>query len=121
MSSEPKLTSIAPILQVANVERAIDYYKRVLGFEIEWTSGEPPTHASVCRDSVEITFAAEAKPIPSRVYIQVSGVDEYFARITAAGAIVSVPLADRFYGMRDGRVDDLDGNAINLGESLVKD
>jgi uncharacterized glyoxalase superfamily protein PhnB len=118
--SESKLESIAPIFQVANMQRAIDYYTRVLGFSIEWSVGEPPTHASVSRDNVEISLTREATPTPSRVYIEVDGVDEYFARISAAGAIVKVPLADRPYGMRDGRVDDPDGNAIQLGEPLVK-
>jgi uncharacterized glyoxalase superfamily protein PhnB len=93
----------------------------VLGFEIGWTSGEPPTHASVCRDDLEIMISVEATPIPARIYIQVSGLDEYFTRIAATGAIVMAPLADRFYGMRDGRIDDPDGNEISLGEPLVKD
>jgi len=119
--SESKLHSVTPIFQVANMQRALDYYTRVLGFGIGWTSGEPPTHASVCRDDIEVMFAVEATPIPARVYIQVNGVDEYFTRIAATGAIVTVPLADRFYGMRDGRVGDPDGNEINLGEPLVKD
>ncbi|HEU5134423.1 MAG TPA: hypothetical protein VFU13_04690 [Steroidobacteraceae bacterium] len=66
--SGSKLQSIAPIFQVANMQRAIDY----------------------------------------------------FGRIAAAGAFVKVPLADRPYGMRDGRVDDADGNSIQLGEPLIK-
>ena len=60
-------------------------------------------------------------PARGQAYIQVSGVDEYFSRVTAAGARVKVPLAGRFYGMRDGRVVDPDGNEIHIGEPLVKD
>ena len=119
--SEPKLSSVAPIFQVASMQRALDYYTLVLGFGIEWTSGEPPTHASVARDGVEICLTAASAPVQSRVYIEVDGVDEFFARVSAAGAKVIVPLADRFYGMRDGRIDDPDGNSIQLGEPLVKD
>ena len=119
--TEPTLHAVSPIFQVANLQRAIDYYTRVLGFELGWTWGTPPDRASFCRDSVEITVEVERAPVPSMVYVQVNGVDEYFTRIAAAGAIVKVPLADRVYGMRDGRVEDPDGNAINLGESLVKD
>jgi uncharacterized glyoxalase superfamily protein PhnB len=89
-----------------------------MGFELGWTAGEPPNRASFCRDNVEITVEVEAVPARAKVYIQVSGVYSYFEKIATAGAIVSVPLADRFYGMRDGRVDDPDGNAINLGEPL---
>jgi uncharacterized glyoxalase superfamily protein PhnB len=121
MSNEPVLESVAPILQVADLTRALDFYTKVLGFAIEWTSGEPPAIASVCRDRVEINLALNAAPVPAMIYIQVRGVDDYFARIAAAGATVTVPLADRFYGMRDGRIKDPDGNEINLGESLVRD
>jgi uncharacterized glyoxalase superfamily protein PhnB len=116
--SEPKLFAIAPIFQVANLQRSIDYYTRVMGFELGWTAGEPPDRASFCRDSVEITVEVDPAPARSKAYIQVSGVDEYVSRIFAAGARLKVPLADRFYGMRDGRIEDPDGNEINIGELL---
>jgi uncharacterized glyoxalase superfamily protein PhnB len=119
MNTTSKLKSVAPIFQVANMQRAINYYTRVLGFGIEWTAGEPPTHVSVSRDSVEISLTMEAHPVASRIYIEVDEVDDYFGCITSAGALVKAPLADRPYGMRDGRVDDPDGNSIQLGEPLV--
>jgi uncharacterized glyoxalase superfamily protein PhnB len=115
---EPTLSSIAPIFQVANLQRAIDFYTRVMGFELGWTAGEPLDRASFCRDSVEITVEVDAAPARAQAYIQVSGVDAYFETITAAGASVKIPLADRFYGMRDGRVLDPDGNEIHIGEPL---
>jgi uncharacterized glyoxalase superfamily protein PhnB len=120
MSSPPRLQSIAPIFHVASMQRALDYYTHILGFGIEWSSGEPPSHASVARDGVEINLTAESTPVPSRVYIEVDGVDEFFAQVSAAGAKVVAPLADRFYGMRDGRIVDPDGNELQLGEPLVK-
>jgi uncharacterized glyoxalase superfamily protein PhnB len=119
--NEPTLHAIAPIFQVANLQRAIDYYTRVLGFDLGWTAGEPPDRASFCRDSVEITVEVDAEPARGKAYIQVNGVDQYFSRIFKAGARMKVPLADRFYGMRDGRIEDPDGNEIHIGEPLVKD
>jgi uncharacterized glyoxalase superfamily protein PhnB len=121
MNSAPELKSITPIFQVTNLERAIDYYTHVLGFELGWTAGEPPDRASSCRDAVEIVVEVEPVPARGQTYLQVSGVDEYFSSITAAGARVKVPLGDRVYGMRDGRVIDPDGNEIHIGEPLVKD
>jgi uncharacterized glyoxalase superfamily protein PhnB len=116
----PTLRAIAPIFQVANLQRSIDFYTRVMGFELGWTAGEPPDRASLCRDSVEITIETDPAPVRAKAYVHVSGVDEIYARAAAAGAQVSVPLADRFYGMRDGRVLDPDGNELHIGESLVK-
>jgi uncharacterized glyoxalase superfamily protein PhnB len=119
--SEPEFSAIAPIFQVANLQRSIDFYTRVMGFELGWTAGEPLDRASFCRDSVEITVEVDSAPIRAKAYIQVIGVDEIYARLSAAGAKITVPLADRFYGMRDGRVVDPDGNELHIGEPLERE
>jgi uncharacterized glyoxalase superfamily protein PhnB len=113
--------AIAPIFQVTDLQRSIDFYTRALGFTLGWTAGKPPDRASLCRDHVEITIETDAAPSPAKAYVQVNGVDEIYARAAAAGANVTVPLADRIYGMRDGRIVDPDGNELHIGESLVKD
>jgi predicted enzyme related to lactoylglutathione lyase len=116
--NEPTLTHATPILQVTNLQRALDFYGRVMGFETAWTWGTPPDRASVCRDAVEIMIEVEREPRSSHVYLQVIGVDAYFEKVTGAGAKIVVPLADRAYGMRDGRVTDPDGNHLGIGEAL---
>jgi uncharacterized glyoxalase superfamily protein PhnB len=116
--ADAKLKAICPIFQVSSLQRGIDFYTQVLGFEVAWTWGEPADRASLCRDAVEITLEVERSPVPSHAYIQVAGIDEYFGRVTSAGAKVVYPLDDRFYGMRDGRIADPDGNHIGLGEAL---
>jgi uncharacterized glyoxalase superfamily protein PhnB len=118
--TEPVLHAVSPIFQVANLQRGIDFYTKVMAFELGWTWGTPPDRASLCRDSVEITLEVESQPRTSHVYVQVDGVDAYFAKVTAGGARVVHPLADRVYGMRDGRVADPDGNHIALGQALEK-
>jgi uncharacterized glyoxalase superfamily protein PhnB len=117
----PAFHAIAPIFQVADLQRSIDFYTRMLGFTLGWTAGEPPDRASLCRGHVEITIETDAAPSRAKAYVLVSGVDQIYALAAAAGANVSVPLADRFYGMRDGRIVDPDGNELHIGESLVKD
>lgn len=117
--TEPKMTSIAPILQVADLDRAVDHFTRVLDFKLAWIAGgEPPTHASVCRDSIYLMLRVERSPAPSEIYIEVDAVDAYFQRVGERGAKVVYPLADREYGMRDGRLEDPDRNQISVGEAL---
>jgi len=113
-----KLNSVTPILQVTNLQRSLDFYRDALGFTQGWIVGEPPWLASVCRDAVEFHLYVVAKPVASHVYLNVTQVDEYFAGAAAAGAKVTYPLADRKYGMRDGRLEDPDGNEIGIGENL---
>jgi uncharacterized glyoxalase superfamily protein PhnB len=116
--TEPVLHAVSPIFQVSSLQRGIDFYTRVMGFKLGWTWGTPPDRASLCRDAVEITLEVEREPRTSHVYLQVNGVDAYFDQVTRAGARVVVPLGDRVYGMRDGRVTDPDGNHLGLGEAL---
>ena len=116
--SEVSLRSVAPILQVADLPRAIDFYTKNLGFELGWTGGTPPFIASVCRDQVEFNLRLEPKPTASRVYIQVTGVDAYAQRISATGVAMIHSLENRDYGMRDCTFADPDGNSIAIGEPL---
>ena len=45
--SETKLNSVTPILQVTDLQRAIAFYRDVLGFTQGWIVGDPPWLASV--------------------------------------------------------------------------
>lgn len=117
----PTFKSIAPILQVADLDRSIDFWKRVMAFDVAWVAGgEPASTASFCRDEIYLMVRVEKQPVPCDIYIELDGVDEYFQRVSGAGAKVVRALADRDYGMRDGRVEDDDGNQISLGETIAK-
>lgn len=108
-----------PILSVADLRAALDYYQSVLGFRVAWKWGEPAHLASVCRDRVELNLSqsSSAQIAISRVYFQMAGVEAYFNEIVAAGAKIAEPLADRAYGMRDFRLVDPSGNELSFGEA----
>lgn len=114
--ADVQLTSISPTFQVADMARSLDWYRRVLGFEVAWQAGDPPALASVCRDVVVITLQTAATPVLAHAYLSVQGVDDFFASAAAAGARIPVPLENRWYGMRDGRIADPDGNELSVGE-----
>jgi predicted enzyme related to lactoylglutathione lyase len=111
--------SLAAIFQVRDLPEALAFYVDVLGFEIAWTHGEPPSYASVRRDRVEINFGApsEGQAVsPSSVYISLTHIDAFYERIRAAGASVTLPIGDRPYGMRDFNIVDPSGNALTFGQ-----
>lgn len=120
----PKLESISPIFAVDDLPKSLQFYQRTLGFDLAWSWGAPAAIAAVCRDAVEITLAQRSdtqRQGPSRIYLRVSGVDEYCDRIKAAGAEITVPIGNRAYGMRDFRVADPSGNELDVGEALAGD
>ena len=121
MASEqrPVFESLAAIFEVRDFAEALAFYTDKLGFEVGWTWGEPVSYASVCRDRVEINFGEpqEGQTIsPSSVYIAISNIDAYHARLAARGVEIAVPIGDRAYGMRDFTVADPSGNRLSFGQ-----
>lgn len=116
-----KIEMLAPEVQVTDYRRSVEFYRHAFGFEVAWCVGDPPELAALCRDNAEFTIRVVAKPAPIHFYLSVVGVDQSFAAAIAAGAPELVPLANRSYGMRDGRVADPDGNQIGVGEALQRD
>jgi PhnB protein len=113
-----RIEMLSPELQVSDLDRSIDFYRRAFGFEVSWCVGKPPELACLCRDNAEFTLRVVAAPTPIHLYFTVAGVDASYATALSEGARELVPLEDRWYGMRDGRVADPDGNQIGLGQSL---
>lgn len=117
-----KFEAAVPILTVANVVEAIQYYERVLGFQTGWIHGDPPQLASVFRDKVELNLRQRQpndQGFGSKVYFELSEVDSLFEHIQSCGADVTEPLADRAYGMRDFSLRDPSGNELGFGKSTV--
>ncbi|QPF75809.1 hypothetical protein G8A07_24790 [Roseateles sp. DAIF2] len=119
-----QLESVSPILTVHDLAQAIEFYRRVLGFDLAWSWGEPAEMAAVCRGKVELTLVtaqrADVKPAgASHIYIGVSGIDAYYAQIEQrSGAAILVPIGDRPYGMRDFRIADPSGNELSIGQAM---
>ena len=128
----PQFTKLTPNLLVASVERSLDFYTRVLGFERGMTVPEqsPFVFASVTDGPVEIFFndaAAAAKEYPAfagrpigatgTMYIEVDGVDALHERIKAQVKI-AMPLVTQFYGMREFAIEDPDGYVITFAQRV---
>jgi catechol 2,3-dioxygenase-like lactoylglutathione lyase family enzyme len=80
----------APILVVADIKRAVEHYRDVLGFKVEFQYGEPPFYAGVERGNVVIHLTAKKEttrlPGHGAVYLFVSDVDALYAELKANGA-----------------------------------
>jgi catechol 2,3-dioxygenase-like lactoylglutathione lyase family enzyme len=116
----PKFEAITPRLPVSDVERALAFYIRQLGFTLGWKWGDPLTHANACRDSIAVDLIAspDAQSGTAMAYIQIRGVDAYFAELKMRN-VDSTEVVDRAYGMRDFEVVDPFGNRLTFGEPAV--
>ena len=55
-----KINRLSPILAVPDIRAAVDFYTRVLGFELDWLWQDPPVHGAVHSASVQIQFGLSA-------------------------------------------------------------
>jgi len=116
-----------PYLIVTDSPRAIEFYKRAFGaeelFRVDGPDGKVG-HAEI-KIGDSIIMLSEEMPGHTRspqslggtavnIYLYVKDVDEVFNRAVAAGAKITVPLNDMFWGDRHGQVTDPFGHSWAL-------
>jgi uncharacterized glyoxalase superfamily protein PhnB len=119
---------VLPVFLVDDVVQTVEYYRDVMGFEVDFLYGTPPTYASVSRDDAIINFTLSDPPgrrnsisnagIGNGVdaYMVVSDVDEVYEELREHGANVVVPIASQEYGMREFHIEDLNSYRIAIAE-----
>ena len=107
--------SITPGTSIHNCERAIEFYKNVFDAKEQVRFTSPDGKIMHCElkigDSIfMLGDAVDQPPYHMHVMVYVNNCDVVFKRAVDAGATVKEPLADKFYGDRNGRVTDPFGN-----------
>lgn len=128
-----KLTKLTPNLIVRNVEASLNFYREVLGLEKVMSVPEqsPYVFASVSNGSVEIFFndqktvAAEYPRLAGQIgasltlYIETDNLQGIFDRVQKAGAKISMPITDQFYGIREFAFEDVDSYTITIAQRIA--
>ena len=113
MNTTVTLTSFArpvPELPVADVERAQQHYRDVLGFEIGWLYPGKEI-GSVKRNDVTMFFRKRAPPFePAIQWVFAEDLDTTYRELKALGANIVEPLEKKPWGLRQFTLEDLDGN-----------
>jgi PhnB protein len=129
--SAKQKTSLSPMLSVRHGVKAVEFYKAAFGagelFRIEapdgavvarlavgesefWVADESPEHKNFSPESLGGATV--------RMVMVVADPDAAFARAVKAGATVVVPVEDKEYGWRVGRVVDPFGHHWEIGKPL---
>ncbi len=114
MDTKEKITSTGrpvPELPVADVERAQQYYRDALGFEIGWLYPGKEI-GSVSRDDIgPIFFRKRNFPFePAVHWMFAEDIDASYQELKSLGANIVEPLEKKPWGLRQFTVKDLDGN-----------
>jgi PhnB protein len=122
------VNTITPHLSVREAARAIEFYQKAFGAQLSFVLKMPNgkvMHATMKLGDSRFQLAAEIPGMgtpaaqtlggsPVVLNICVENVDELFNRAIAAGAKVTTPLANQFWGARYGQLVDPFGHAWGL-------
>ena len=121
---------VIPVFLVDDVVATAEYYRDVLGFEVDFIYGEPATYASVSRDDAIINLSRSEPPGRRNsvstlsagngvdAYIVVSDIDDVYEEVVSHGARTTMAPADQDYGMREFLIEDMNGYRLLLGEDI---
>ncbi|MGH9776302.1 MAG: VOC family protein [Candidatus Acidiferrales bacterium] len=131
--------TLTPHLVIRNAAQAVEFYKKAFGAEVVGLSTSAPdgklTHGSLkIGDSIlmlsdefpewgiQSPQALGGSPVTLHIYVE--DVDALWNCAVAAGAKVTMPLADQFWGDRYGQLEDPFGHKWSLAtrkENLSKE
>jgi catechol 2,3-dioxygenase-like lactoylglutathione lyase family enzyme len=127
-STEQLVTEIV----VRNMQRSTKFYRQ-LGFkvlrdagdfvELTWEDhqlyiAELSAYHEINSEEIELPYPPKF-PI-ANIRIMVPNVDDYWNLVKEMGAQIVIPIADRYYGLRDFIISDLDGFGIRFATCLHK-
>jgi uncharacterized glyoxalase superfamily protein PhnB len=127
-----QIKKLTPNLVVRNVEASLKFYSEILGLEkaISVPDESPYVFASVSNGAVEIFFndqktvAAEFPKLAANIggsltlYMEVDSLKDVLDRVQKAGAKISMPVTEQFYGMREFAFEDGDGFTITIAQKV---
>ena len=125
-----QIKKLTPNLVVRNVEASLKFYREILGLETAITVPDqsPYVFASVANEAIEIFFndqktvAAEYPKLAATIgasltlYMEVDSLQSVLDRVQKAGAKISMPVTDQFYGMKEFAFEDGDGYTITIAQ-----
>jgi catechol 2,3-dioxygenase-like lactoylglutathione lyase family enzyme len=122
VKNHPRLTSLAPQFLVDDLERSMAYYRKLgFAFGAPWDG----FYAIGELDGLELHLKEAPKNVGDRQYRRdnehldaaagVDGVEAFYERCVANGAMIRRPLSETGWGTKDFYIEDPDGYVIAFG------
>jgi len=110
-------------LLMSNLDEAVDFYTKKLGFWLAFKWGEPPTMAGVNLGHHAQIFLEHGEPSPKGcfLYFVINDANAFYDFHRDNGVEIVQPIGDREYGLRDYSVRDLHGYVLTFGHRIDSD
>jgi PhnB protein len=132
-AERPQLRGVTPYLTVHGASEAAEFYGRAFGAEeiarVPAEDGKRLVHCHLringenvmmSDDFPEHGYAVEGEPRGVTLHLAVDDADTWFERAVAAGAKVTMPIGDQFWGDRYGQIKDPFGHTWSIGAPIKK-
>jgi catechol 2,3-dioxygenase-like lactoylglutathione lyase family enzyme len=120
-----KSMRLIPTLRCKDINKSLEFYTRVLGFEIDFTDAPNGRigYAGIKRDGCEIHLSGHEGGLGTIIYVEVDEVDSLFQEFIKRGldnshkkeSPVHQGPTNQSWGMREFYVDDPAGNTLRFG------
>jgi catechol 2,3-dioxygenase-like lactoylglutathione lyase family enzyme len=109
------LSRAIPIFSVNSLRGSQQYYRDVLGFNVDWEDGEPPDFGAISRGEAVFFLCQRCQGNPGAwVMVFAEDVDRLYRQFAARKALVKMPPTDMPWKLREMHVADPDGNVIRF-------
>ncbi len=113
----PTFGRVAPGIAVADIGRALRFYRDVLGFAVAFTNGDPVSFAIIKQGNAELHLSARTTNAgSSHAHLMVDDLDGVYGQLQRAGVVILQPPKHQTWGLRDIVVADPDGNTFEIAE-----
>ncbi len=119
-SEQLKFGRIAACLPVKDIEKSHRLYNAMFGFDKVFENGTPPGFMILQKDDAELhlTLQPMHKAPFNIAHMLVSDATAVYALCEKHGLRIVKRLQDKDYGLRSFVFEDLDGNRIDVGQTL---
>ena len=115
----PTFGRVAPTIPVTDLERALVFYRDVLGFSVMFTNGNPVTFAVVRQGAAELHLVVQRENAGrSHQHLMVDDLDGVCQTLRRAGLSLRQQPKVQPWGLRDLVVADPDGNTLEIAEEI---
>jgi uncharacterized glyoxalase superfamily protein PhnB len=110
--------SVIPVLQCKDVNETIEFYKTKLGFDNSWVHEN--MYGAAFNANAEFHFwKSDEKFTGTILYVGVESADDVYEFLKANGVEIIQTPVDRFYGMRECAIKDLNGHIISFANEII--
>ncbi len=126
----PSTEQLVTEIVVRDIRRSTEFYRR-LGFRLHRDGGDFVeltwddhllflAEPSAFHDMAEVEPTQRPRFPVANIRVMVSNVDQCWSLATELGAPIILPIADRYYGLRDFTIADPDGFGIRFASQLPR-